>query len=81
MNIDPGFLFEQGPAAIAGAVVGMLGTIAAALISRKPLENAIDSRLKILLESYEAQIARYEERIEKYEARIRALEALYNLGD
>jgi hypothetical protein len=61
-------------AGVLGAVIGVVGTIVAAFISRQPsLAALVDARIRVLIESYESRISELQVEVVKLEAKVDAL--------
>ena len=59
-----------------GAVIGVIGTVSAALINNKPpMAAMIDARIRLLIEGYERRINDLQREIRKLEQKIDALTA------
>lgn len=61
-------------AGVLGAVIGVVGTILAALINRQPpLAALVDARIRVLIESYEGRICELQQEVLRLEAKVDAL--------
>lgn len=61
-------------AGVFGAVIGIVGTVATALINRQPpMAALVDARIRVLIESYESRISELQDEVVKLEAKVDAL--------
>jgi hypothetical protein len=73
-GLDGGGSWTTFGAGIAGAVVGVVGTVVTALINRQaPLAALVDARIRVLIESYECRIVELQQEVCKLEAKVDAL--------